>query len=84
MDVQPYESANVVLSVNYILLQLSKPSSHGYDFIILKLAQGIFDGLSFLYGLGAASIRLNPSNILVTNPINTFDKRYSPKNEVFH
>ena len=36
-DLQRYGSINVVHSVNDLLLQLSKPSSHGYDFIILKL-----------------------------------------------
>ena len=34
LDLQRYGSINVVHSVNDLLLQLSKPSSHGYDFII--------------------------------------------------
>ena len=71
MDLQLYRSINVVHSVNDLLLQLSKPSSHGYDFIILKLAQGILNGLSFLHELGVAQRDLKPSNILVNNPKKT-------------
>ena len=52
LDLQPFGSANVVYSVNDLLLQLSKPRSHVYDFIILKLAQGILDRLSFVHELG--------------------------------
>ena len=70
---QPYESINVVHSVNDLLLQLSKPSSHGYDSIILKLARGILKGLSFLHELGVAHRDLKPSNILVNNHKKTSD-----------
>ena len=38
LDLQLYGSVNVVSSDNDLLLQLSKPSSYGYDFIILKLS----------------------------------------------
>ena len=71
LDLQLYRSINVVHSVNDLLLQLSKPSSHGYDFTILKLAQGILNGLSFLHELGVAQRDLKPSNILVNNPKKT-------------
>ena len=70
---QPYESINVVHSVNDLLLQLSKPSSYGYDSIILKLARGILKGLSFLHELGVAHRDLKPSNILVNNSKKTSD-----------
>ena len=70
-DLQRYGSINVVHSVNDLLLQLSKPSSHGYDFIILKLAQGILNGLSFLHEMGVAHTDLKPSNVLVNNPKKT-------------
>ena len=71
LDLQLYRSINVVHSVNDLLLQLSKPSSHGYDFTILKLAQGILNGLSFLLELGVAHRNLKPNNILVNNPKHT-------------
>ena len=73
LDLQRYGSINVVHSVNDLLLQLSKPSSHGYDFIILKLAQGILNGLSFLHELCVAHRDMKPSDILVNNPKKTFD-----------
>ena len=63
----------MVHSVNDLLLQLSKPSIHGYNFIILKLAQGILNGLSFLHELGVAHRDLKPSNILVNNTKKTSD-----------
>ena len=55
LDLQPFGSVNVVYSVNDLLLQLSKSRSHVYDFIILKLAQGILDGLSFVHELGVTN-----------------------------
>ena len=61
----------MVHSVNDLLLQLSKSNSHGDGFIILKLAQGILNGLSFLLELGVAHRNLKPNNILVNNPKNT-------------
>ena len=63
----------MVHSVNDLLLQLSKPNIHGYNFIILKLAQGILNGLSFLHELGVAHRDLKPSNILVNNTKKTSD-----------
>ena len=73
LDLQRYGSINAVHSVNDPLLQLSKPSSHGYDFIILKLAQDILNGLSFLHELGVAHRALKPSNIPANNPKKTSD-----------
>ena len=73
LDLQRYGSINVVHSVNDLLLQLSKPSSHGHDFIILKLAQVILNELSFLHELGVAHRDLKPSNILANNPKKTSD-----------
>ena len=63
----------MVHSVNDLLLQLSKPITHWYDFIILKLAQGILNRLSFLHELGVAHRDLKPSNILANNPKKTSD-----------
>ena len=62
---------NVVHSVKNLLLQLSKRCSHGYDFIILKLAQGLLNGLSFLHELGVTQRDLKPSNILANSPKKT-------------
>ena len=50
----------MVHSVNDLLLQLSKPSSNEYDFIILNLTQDILDSLSFLHELGMAHRDLKP------------------------
>ena len=73
LDLQRFGSINVVHSVNNLLLQLSKPSSHRYDFIILKRAQVILNGLSFLHELGVAHRDMKPSNILVNSPKKTSD-----------
>ena len=61
----------MVHSVNDLLLQLSKPIIHCYDFIIFKLAQGILNRLSFLHELGVVHRDLKQSNILVNNPKKT-------------
>ena len=61
----------MVHAVKNLLLQLSKPCSHGYDFIILKLAQGILNGLSFLHELSVLQRDLKPSNKLANSPKKT-------------
>ena len=40
--------------------------------IILQLAQGILDGLTFLHEMGVSFRDLKPSNILVSNPKDHF------------
>ena len=49
LDLKPYGSNTQVHSANDLLMQLSKPVCHGYELIILHLAQGILDGLAFLH-----------------------------------
>ena len=53
-------------------MQLSKPVCHGYELIILQLAQGILDGPTFLLEMGVSHRGLKPSNILVSNPKDDF------------
>ena len=53
-------------------MQLSKPVCHGYELIILQLAQGILDGPTFLHEMGVSHRDLKPSNILVSNPKDDF------------
>ena len=73
LGLQHYGSLNVIHSVNDLFLQFSKLRSLWYGFIILRLAQGILNGLSFFPELGVAHRDLKPSHILVNNPKNTSD-----------
>ena len=72
LDLKPYESNTQFHSANYLLMQLSKPVCHGYELIILQLAQGILNGLIFLHEMGVSHRDLKPSNILVSNPKDHF------------
>ena len=69
---KPYGSNTQVHSANDLLMQLSKPVCHGYELIILQLAQGILDGPTFLHEMGVSHRDLKPSNILVSNPKDDF------------
>ena len=53
-------------------MQLSKPVCHGYELIILQLAQGILDAPTFLHEMGVPHRDLKPSNIFVSNPKDDF------------
>ena len=69
---KPYGSNTQVNSANDLLMQLSKPVCHGYELIILQLAQVILDGPTFLHEMGVSHKDLKPSNILVSNPEDDF------------
>ena len=67
LDLKPYGSNTQLHSTNDLLMQFSKTVSHGYKLIILQLAQGILDGLTFLHEMGVSHRDLKPSNIFVSN-----------------
>ena len=72
LDLKPYRSNTHVHSANDLLMKLSKPVCHGYELIILQLAQGIPNGLIFLHEMSVSHSALKPSNILVSNPKDGF------------
>ena len=72
LDLKPYRSNTHVHSANDLLMKLSKPACHGYELIILQLAQGIPNGLIFLHEMSVSHSALKPSNILVSNPKDDF------------
>ena len=72
LDLKPYGLNTQVHPANDLLMQLSKPVCHGYELIILQLAQGTLDGLTFLHEIGVSHRDLKPRNILVSNPKDNF------------
>ena len=68
LDLKPYGLNTQVHSANDLIKELSKPNSHGYELLIVQLAQGVLNGLTFLHEKGVSHRDLKPSNILVSNP----------------
>ena len=66
-DLKQYGSNSQVHSIQGLMKYLARPGCYNYDKLILDVAKGLLDGLTFLHDKGVAQRDLKPSNVLISN-----------------